>query len=214
MPGGLIEPLPRNLTDTTRVLVRLPGAKGVANHPLAGELAGVSVEAALPIRRFYSWKGKRNYEGRWWCSTSGGHVEFESLLERDALMIADFDVDIFAVAAQPLAFLWPRHIKGSTYHVPDFFVRLSNGDGRIVDVKRHAAVGSSEAQFALTRAACNEIGWQYEVFTGDSADLRQERPLAVWLPPGSVCTSRRHFVGNHRCFHETHGASCRRPTGG
>ena len=80
MPGGLIEPLPRNLTDTTRVLVRLPGAKGVANHPLTGELAGLSVEAALPIRRFYSWKGKRNYEGRWWCSTSGGHVEFESLL--------------------------------------------------------------------------------------------------------------------------------------
>jgi hypothetical protein len=85
MPGGLIEPLPRNLTDTTRVLVRLPGAKCVANHPQTGELAGLSVEAALPIRRFYSWKGKRNYEGRWWCSTSGGHVEFESLLERDAL---------------------------------------------------------------------------------------------------------------------------------
>lgn len=166
MPGGLIEPLPRNLTDTTRVLVRLPGAKGVANHPLTGELAGLSVEAALPIRRFYSWKGKRNYEGRWWCSTSGGHVEFESLLERDALMMADFDVDVVAVAVQPLAFLWPRQIKGSTYHVPDFFVRLSNGDGRIVDVKRLAAVGSSEAQFALTRAACNEIGWQYEVFTG------------------------------------------------
>lgn len=39
-----------------------------------------------------------------------------------------------------LAFLWPRQIKGSTYHVPDFFVRLSNGHGRIVDVKRLAAV--------------------------------------------------------------------------
>ena len=141
MPGEVIEPLPRNLTDTTRVLVRLPGAaKGVANHPLTGEPAGLSVEAALPIRRFYSWKGKRTYEGRWWCSTSGGHVEFESLLERDALMMADFDVDVVAVAVQPLAFLWPRQIKGSTYHVPDFFVRLSNGHGRIVDVKRLAAV--------------------------------------------------------------------------
>lgn len=99
MPGGVIEPLPRNLTDTTRVLVRLPGANGVANHPLTGELAGLSVEAALPIRRFYSWKGKRNYEGRWWCSTSRSHVEFESLLERDALMMADFDVDVVAVTA-------------------------------------------------------------------------------------------------------------------
>jgi len=67
------------------------------------------------------------------------------LLEREAFMMADFDVDVVAVAAQPLAFLWPRQIKGSTYHVPDFFVRLSNGDGRIVDVKRLAAVGSSVA---------------------------------------------------------------------
>jgi|tagenome__1003787_1003787.scaffolds.fasta_scaffold20982384_1 hypothetical protein len=166
MTRGLIEPPPRNLTDTTRVLVWLPGADGVANHPLTGELASLSVEASLPIRRFYSWKGKRNYEGRWWCSTSRGHVEFESLLERDALMMADFDVDVVAVAAQPLAFLWPRQIKGSTYHVPDYFVRLSNGDGRIVDVKRPAAVDSAEKQFGLTRAACNEIGWQYEVFTG------------------------------------------------
>jgi hypothetical protein len=54
MPGGVIEPLPRNLTDTTRVLVQLPGAKGVANHPLTCGLAGLSVEASLPIRRFYS----------------------------------------------------------------------------------------------------------------------------------------------------------------
>jgi hypothetical protein len=166
MPGRVSEPLPRNLTDATRVLVRLPDARGVANHPLTDELAGVPVEAGSPIRRFYSWKGKRNYEGRWWCSTSRGHVEFESLLERDALMMADFDVDAVGVAAQPLAFLWPRQIKGSTYHVPDFFVRLSNGDGRIIDVKRPAAVGTSQDQFELTRAACNEIGWQYEVFTG------------------------------------------------
>ncbi|MBO0881784.1 MAG: TnsA-like heteromeric transposase endonuclease subunit [Mycobacterium sp.] len=133
---------------------------------LTGELVGLAVEAASPIRRFYSWKRKRNYEGRWWCLTSGGHVEFESLLERDALMMADFDVDAVGIAAQHLAFLWPRQIKGSTYRVPDFFVRLSGGNGRIVDVKRPSAVGTSQNQFELTRAACNEISWQYEVFTG------------------------------------------------
>ncbi|GAB7143924.1 hypothetical protein AWC22_21895 [Mycobacterium riyadhense] len=43
-----------NSTDTTRVLVRLLGAPGVANHPLNGELASLSVEASPPIRRFYS----------------------------------------------------------------------------------------------------------------------------------------------------------------
>ena len=62
--------------------------------------AGLSVEAARRRSAACSWKGRRNYEGRWWCSTSGGHVAFESLLERDALMMADFDVDVVAVAAQ------------------------------------------------------------------------------------------------------------------
>jgi hypothetical protein len=71
------------------------------------------------------------------------------LLERDALMMADFDVDVVAVAVQRLAFLWPRQIKASTYHVPDFCVRLSNSHGRVVDVKRPTAVGSSRDQIRI-----------------------------------------------------------------
>jgi hypothetical protein len=52
------------------------------------------------------------------------------------------------------------------YHVPDFFLRLSNGDGRIVDVKHPAKIEAAAAQFALTREVCREIGWKYDVFTG------------------------------------------------
>jgi hypothetical protein len=166
VPARVVEPLPRNMTDQTRILARLPAMGRVVDYRAGEPIAALGLESALPIRRFYSWKGKRNYEGLWWSSTTGTHIGFESLLERDALTIADFDTEVVAISAQPLAFLWPRTVAGSKYHVPDFFLRLASGDGRVVDVKRPDAVASSAAQFALTRATCHEIGWEYEVFTG------------------------------------------------
>ena len=49
---------------------------------------------------------------------------------------------------------------------PDFFVRLNNGDGRLVDVRHPDRVDRAAAQFGLTRQVCAEVGWQYEIFTG------------------------------------------------
>ncbi|HZE16859.1 MAG TPA: hypothetical protein VE197_14795, partial [Mycobacterium sp.] len=62
----------------TRVLMRLDG--GVRNDAVSTEVASLPTEDALPIRQFYAWPGKRNYEGAWWSSTNRGHVAFESLL--------------------------------------------------------------------------------------------------------------------------------------
>lgn len=156
--------LPTNMSDRTRILVR-PTATQVDNHAVSTDAAGLPMESALPIRRFYSWKGKRNYEGRWWSPTTRSHIAFESLLERDALMMADFDQQVIAIAAQPFALLWPRNTTGAKHHVPDLFLRMSSGDGRVVDVKHAAAVKQAATQFELTRRACDEISWQYEVFT-------------------------------------------------
>lgn len=115
--------------------------------------------------------------------------------------MADFDVDAVAVAAQPLAFSGLGRSR-STYHVPYLFVWLSNGDRRIVDVKRPTAVGSSEAQFALTRAACKEIGWQYQVFT----ETQPLECLKSWGPPRASGTHRSRGAG---CFDD--GKSRRLP---
>lgn len=98
-------------------------------------------EDALPIREFFAWPGKRNYEGLWWSSTRKRHTGFESLLERQYLLNADHDSEVVGISSQPLALLWANGSKdadGRTLrdHVPDFFVRLSNGDGRLVDVRR------------------------------------------------------------------------------
>lgn len=160
--------LPQNATDVARVLACLDGT--VHNLPLSADVGSVRVERATPIREFFSWPGKRNYEGLYWSSTNRRHVDFESLLEREYLLSADWGADIVAIAAQPLALLWPRDIRGHHDHVPDFFVRLANGDGRVVDVRSPERVEKNAEQFALTRKACDEIGWQYEVFTGLSSE--------------------------------------------
>lgn len=129
MGSALNESLPVNSSDRTRVLLRLDGV--IRNDDVSPDLVLLAVERAVPIRRFFAWPGKRNYEGVWWSSTVRAHVPFESLLERQYLMWADFEPEIVAVAAQPLALLWPRGTAGHKNHVPDFFVRLSNGDGPV-----------------------------------------------------------------------------------
>lgn len=156
--------MPSNMTDETRVLARLDGR--MANAPLSAALASLALESALPVRAFFSWPGKRNYEGMWWSSTVRSHVGFESLLERDFLLSADYDRDVVGVASQPFALLWPRGTEGSRGHVPDFFVRLRDGTGRVIDVKPAGRVRSADRQFSLTREACEAAGWDYEVFTG------------------------------------------------
>lgn len=174
MAAPRLRSLPRNVTDVTRMLACVDGV--VQDVPLFPEAESVPLERATPIREFFSWPGKRNYEGLYWSSTNRRHVDFESLLEREYLLVADAADDIVAIAAQPLAMLWPRSTSGHRNHVPDFFVRLVSGDGRLVDVRSSERVEENAEQFALTRSVCDQVGWQYEVFTGlapeVSANLR------------------------------------------
>jgi hypothetical protein len=88
------------------------------------------------------------------------------------------DPHVVAIAAQPLALLWPRGTPGQKSRVPDFFVRLSDGDGRLVAVRHPARVDAAAAQFDMTRRVCAEIGWHYEVFTGWT--LWRSRTCARW----------------------------------
>ncbi|MGY1640745.1 TnsA-like heteromeric transposase endonuclease subunit [Geodermatophilus sp. SYSU D00703] len=163
MTERALRSLPRNLTADTRALVRL--SEGLLNLETADSLAALAVERALPIRDFYSWRGKRNYEGAWWSSTTRTLIAFNSLLEREYLMAADFDGEIVAIASQPLALLWPYETRKARSHVPDFFCRLSNGDGRLVDVRRPECMdGGGQAQ--AIRQVCELVGWKHEVFTG------------------------------------------------
>ncbi|WP_239656253.1 hypothetical protein [Mycobacterium riyadhense] len=92
------------------MLLRFDGV--IRNDDVSADFSLLAVGRAVPIRRFFAWPGKRNYEGLWWSSTVRAHVPFASLLELAYLMWADFEPDIVAIAAQPLALLWPRGTTG------------------------------------------------------------------------------------------------------
>lgn len=163
--AGRTQPTYFNAADHTVVSYR--GADGVtAERPISVDLATIPFEAAPPARSVPSWKGKNVYEGDYWAATTRGFVHHESFLEREYAMAADFDPSILGLSWQPFILKWPKGTKGHRGHVPDYFCRLDNGDGLVVDVKRPDKVEASAQQFAMTREVCQQVGWRYEVFTG------------------------------------------------
>jgi hypothetical protein len=66
----------------------------------------VRFEDAAPVREFHSYKGQRHLPGLWWSSTAGRHVGYESWLERDHVMLLDFDAAVVGVSSQPFWLFW------------------------------------------------------------------------------------------------------------
>ena len=60
---------------------------------------GTRFEEALPVRPFRFEKGLQSFAGWWYFATTGAHVGFESWLERDHLMLMDFDPGVEAVSS-------------------------------------------------------------------------------------------------------------------
>jgi hypothetical protein len=129
------------------------------------EIGEVAFEHCSPVRRFPAYRGKRSHEGRYWFSSMGRHVRFESHFESVALSVLDFSRQATRVSSNPFWLLWP---KGSTpaRHAPDFFARLADGSALVIDVHPAKFVGERiRAQHAGTRQVCDRLGWRYVEFT-------------------------------------------------
>ena len=125
------------------------------------EAGQVAFEDAPPVRSFPSYRGQRNYPGLWWSATMARHVGFESWLERDTAMLLDFDPGVVGFASQPFWLLWSGP-DGSRVrsHAPDWFARLEDGLGVVIDCRPAERVRArAAAAFAATARACAEVGW-------------------------------------------------------
>lgn len=92
--------------------------------------AEVRFELVKPVRGFPSHKRQRNFPGLWWSPTAGGHVGYESWLERDHLMSLDFDPAVVGIASQPFWLFRDDAAAGRRRsHAPDYFARLVDGRG-------------------------------------------------------------------------------------
>lgn len=141
-----------------------------------------------PVRLPPSHKGQRNFPGLFWLATTGKTVVYESLLERDRLWLADFDLDITAVATQPLQLRGKdgAHLRR---HIPDMLFKHRNGNFTLVDVKPTEKLADQKVQeqFSWTGRLCQAKGWTYEVWSGgEPALMRNLRFIAVGR--------RAHFI--------------------
>jgi hypothetical protein len=122
----------------------------------------VAFEQVAPVREFSSRRGRRGFPGWWWFAKTGEHVGYESWLERDHVMRLDFDRRVTAVSSQPFWLSWSE-LGRRRRHAPDFFARLADGAGLVIDVRADEQVKPADAQaFAATAAACECVGWRYE----------------------------------------------------
>ena len=137
------------------------------------EAIAVSFEQCAPVRQFPSWRGKRNYSGSYWSSTNSGHVGFESLYERTALMMFDREPTVTRISSQPMWISWSDGSAPGS-HAPDFFLRHSSGDGEIIDVRPKARIDEAATRsFEATQELCDQVGFSYRVISDIDATLDQ-----------------------------------------
>ena len=164
--------------------VRLPDGT-VSERPLRQVTAGQVIGAA-PWRMTRSARGQAHYPGYYWSATTGGHVIYESRLELARLLLADFDPDVAAIAAQP--FLLRAPVGGRVRrHVPDFLLPHADQTVQVVNVKPAARLADPAVAEAL--AWPGELfegrGWGYEIWSGaDPVVLANVRFLAGYRRPG------------------------------
>jgi hypothetical protein len=162
MTGGRVTSAAAAGAAGTRFMVDFRAADGGWEGGPLMSCLGVRFEHALQAREFRFEKGLRNFAGWWYFATTDSHVGFESWLERDHLMLMDFDPEVTAVASQPFWLRWRGEDDEARRHVPDYFARRRDGSAVVVDVRPDDRIPSRDAEtFAVTAAACESAGWDY-----------------------------------------------------
>jgi hypothetical protein len=142
-------------------------------------------EHGLPVRRFAARKGQQHLSGLWWAAATGEHVGFESWLERDHVMLLDFDPAVTGIASQPFWLRWQDQSGMWVSHVPDFFARRADGSAVVIDCRPVERRGPRDvAKFAATGQACARVGWEYRlVGAADEVVTANVRWLAGYRHP-------------------------------
>ena len=121
-----------------------------------GEVRPLESVETRPARKIPP--SRKSVTGRY-ITRSGTLVDFESGLERDFALLADYDPSVQSIRAQPLRI---------GRHVPDFYIETLHGSG-IVDVKPEGTLlkrwDEDKAKYAETAEYCERQGMSYWFFT-------------------------------------------------
>jgi hypothetical protein len=137
-------------------------AGGTERLELPASWPGLQPEVFPQVRGFRWARGQGHLPGLWWSSTTGSHVGYESWLERDHVMLLDFDPEVTAIAAQPFWLRWRDDAGRSRRHAPDVFARMADGSAVVIDVRPDDRIERRDAEaFDATRSACELAGWGF-----------------------------------------------------
>jgi hypothetical protein len=164
MVGGLVDVAALNLDSDAdlQFSVEYVREDGASRRERLAVCVAERFEDALPVRSFRWAKGAAHFPGLWWSSTMLAHVGFESWLERDHLMMMDFDPGITGIASQPFWLHWQDENGRARRHAPDFFARRADGSGLVVDVRPDDRLPAKDAEvFRVMAAACGQAGWEF-----------------------------------------------------
>lgn len=146
--------------------VEFTGSDGGCCRGLLGELWGMPFERAAPVRSFPSFRGQVSFPGLYYAATMDAHVGFESWLERDVAMMLDFDPEVVTFSSQPFWLIWAQDGE-QRRHAPDYFARLADGTGVVIDVRPDDRIEPRDAEaFAAAERACGEAGWVFRRTAG------------------------------------------------
>ncbi len=116
-------------------------------------------EDVAPVRPFRWSRGERHFAGWYWSATTRHRVGFESWLERDRLLLMDFDPEVVGIALQPFWLHW-HDGERERRHAPDYFVRRTDGSAAVVDLRADERIEPKDPEaFEVMRLACARAGW-------------------------------------------------------
>lgn len=179
---------------------------------LLAELSLDVLRGCEPVRSPGVFQRQRHMPGRWFSTTSGRFLEYESLLERDWMLLLDFDGEAEWICEQPLRLRYRKDGVRAT-HVPDLLVWRA-GRCELCDVKSEERLDAPDfrAQVRATGLACAEAGLGYRVlsepdpqllvnvrwlagFRAPPADPDGERPRMRSALGGGECTLAELLAG-------------------
>ena len=173
------------------------GARDRQRRPLL-DCVATRFEDAAPVRPFRWSRGERHFPDWYWSATTGQHVGFESWLERDRLLLTDFDPDVVGMASQPFWLHW-RDGTRERRHAPDYFLRRADGSAVVVDVRADERIEPKDTEaFEVTRLACGQAGWEFERVGVPEAVLLAMSGGCLATGTPAVCADRSR-TGSGRC---------------
>jgi hypothetical protein len=112
----------------------------VAGDEVRGGLADLSLDVlrrCVPVRMPGVYQRQRHMPGRWFSTTAARFLEYESLLERDWMLLLDFHRAVDWICEQPLRLRYQVDGRPAT-HVPDLLAWRA-GDSQAVRCQERGA---------------------------------------------------------------------------